>query len=263
MKLAYTNAIKDYGDVEAVEDESTIPGGENLISFDFSTTFSTGNFYAVTEFYINFSQDESGNYPTVGYFGLTGHNATNCNFRVRAFDPVLSEFHDESYAVGDEPRTIMFDFSSIAQSCRRIIFSVTKDTPGQSVTLTHIAAGQVLTVPNGGYASGFKIPWLGRNKVQRAKINYAVGPTALVNTQDANETTLTIRNMPKSYAETTWLDFLDFAFENAFFVRGLDDEYESSYLGFDIKPSIPTAHSNTKELVNVNLKHSTYVGILS
>lgn len=261
MKLAKTNEVPD-GSLLVFTDSSG-ENEDNLVSYDFSSSYTSAGTSSTFRIDLVFNE-VNGSYPIIDYVGIVGHNMSNTNVSISFYDENSVVYSNPSFQTGNEPRAITQEATgATGNQCKQIIIAITKNSPSDKITITHIAAGKLFDVPTGGYQSGYKIPWLGRNTKQRTAMGYAAGPTAMVYMKDANESNLRISNMPLAFAKTDWIEFIDFASRNAFFAIGEDDDLDTSFLGFDIKPTVPSAHNNTNQLVNVSMKHSSYIGILS
>ena len=62
------------------------------------------------------------------------------------------------------------------------------------------------------------------------------------------------------FTEGTWQDFVDFSFEQPFFIKEFQDKPESSYICYDPMPGVKS-HPQTPTLDVITLKFTVYNGL--
>ena len=127
------------------------------------------------------------------------------------------------------------------------------------VTVSFIAAGTHLIIATGEQA-GYKRNWLNRHQVQRTTTNLQVGPVSSLTQKKSLKGVLSLPNETIAIAENSWQTFIDFAFEEPFFIKEVSDKPQSSYICFD--PMFDTnAHSQTRALDILKLKFTVFNGL--
>ena len=96
--------------------------------------------------------------------------------------------------------------------------------------------------------------------MQRTTTNLQVGPVSSLTQKKVLKGTLSLPNEVIAFAEGDWQDFIDFAFEQPFFIKEDENKPQSSYICFD--PSFDTnAHSQTRSLDVLKLKFTAFNGL--
>jgi hypothetical protein len=126
-------------------------------------------------------------------------------------------------------------------------------------TISFIAAGEHLSIITGEQA-GYKRAWLNRHTTQRTTTNLVVGPVAGTRKSKALMGNLLFPNEQAAFAEDEWQTFIDFSFDQPFFIKEQEDKPESTYINFDPKHSI-NAHALTRVLDVIGLKFTAYNGL--
>jgi len=151
----------------------------------------------------------------------------------------------------------MFTFSQQNFTDLKVKFITTPNT--YQMTVSYIAAGQHLTIAT-GVQSGYSRNWLNRHISQRTTSNLQVGPVSTLTQNKTLKGTLTLPNEVVSFAEGAWQTFIDFAFEQPFFIKEVDDKPESTYICFN--PTFDNnAHSKTRALNVLKLKFTLFNGL--
>ncbi|PHS21823.1 MAG: hypothetical protein COA84_14940 [Robiginitomaculum sp.] len=151
----------------------------------------------------------------------------------------------------------MFTFP--AQTFQDLIVKFVTVPNNFQMTVSYIAAGTHLTILTGEQA-GYKRNWLNRHQVQRTTTNLQVGPVSSLTQKKSLKGTLSLPNEVVSFAEGAWQTFIDFAFDEPFFIKEVGSKPESSYICFD--PMFDTnAHSQTRALDMIKLKFTVFNGL--
>ena len=151
----------------------------------------------------------------------------------------------------------MFTFPT--QTFQDLIVRFVTVPNSHQTTVSFIAAGKHLTIPT-GEQSGYKRAWLNRHTTQKTTTNLVVGPVAGTRKSVALMGALSFPNQTAVFAEGVWQDFIDFSFDQPFFIKEQSDKPESTYICFDPKHGI-NAHPETRALDAVSLKFTAYNGL--
>lgn len=195
-----------------------------------------------------------GAHSNISYVAVSGHTAATpapatvqlYNGAILVDSVVISRNHN-----------IMFTFPSQSFSNLIVKFLVTPDN-FQS-TVSYIAAGQHLTLTYGTQA-GYKRNWLTRHTVQRTSTNLQVGPVSTTQRSKAMKGSLRLPNELASFAESNWQDFIDFSYEQPFFLKEVESKPESTYICYDPKFDDAT-HGSTTTLNALTLSFTLFNGL--
>jgi hypothetical protein len=190
----------------------------------------------------------------ISYVAISGHNAANPA-------PATIELYDDTLLIDSvtvkRNNNIMFTFPEQSFTNLKIRF-VTSPATFQT-TVSFIAAGQHLTLLT-GEQSGYKRNWLNRHTTQRTTTNLQVGPVSSLTQSKALKGTLTLPNELAIFSTGEWQDFIDFAFDQPFFIKEVESKPESSYICFDPMPDT-NSHSQTLKLDVLKLIFTVYNGL--
>jgi hypothetical protein len=219
----------------------------NITDPDHSLTYTSGS--AVDDFTISF-----GALNGVSYVAISGQDAA-------AINPATVEVLNSGVLVQQvtisRNHNLVFSFETANFTDLQVKFLATPNTT--PVTVSYIAAGIHLEVPR-GEQSGYSRNWLKRHLTQQTSSNFEVGPTATTQKRKALKGVLSSPNQELTFIESEWQPFIDFTFEQPFFIKEIDDRPESSYLCYngihDTK-----AHSETRLLDNLSLSFTAYNGL--
>jgi hypothetical protein len=195
-----------------------------------------------------------GAHSNISYVAVSGHTAATpapatvqlYNGAILVDSVVISRNHN-----------IMFTFPSQSFSNLIVKFLVTPDN-FQS-TVSYIAAGQHLTLTYGTQA-GYKRNWLNRHTVQRTSTNLQVGPVSTTQRSKAMKGSLRLPNELASFAESNWQTFIDFSYEQPFFLKEVESKPESTYICYDPKFDDAT-HGSTTTLNALTLSFTLFNGL--
>ena len=219
----------------------------NISDPDHSNTYTSGT--STGPFTISFGAQTG-----ISYVAISGHNAV-------AGSDASIEVNDNGTTVEtitiSRNHNLFFSFAVRSFTDLRIIFTVTPNI--QQTTVSYIAAGTYLAIPR-GEQSGYSRQWLKRHTTSRASTNLMVGPTGVIQKKVALKGSLSIPNQTIDFAETFWQNFMDFSYDQPFFIKEDDAKAESSYICYDPKHDIK-AHSDTRLLVNPTMKFTCFNGL--
>lgn len=190
----------------------------------------------------------------ISYVAISGHTAATPQ---QATIELYNDVTLIDSVVLSRNNNVMFTFPSQAFQDLRVKFITAPST--YQMTVSYIAAGQHLTIST-GEQSGYKRSWLNRHLVQSTTTNLQVSPVAAIQKNKSLKATLSLPNQGFQFAENAWQTFIDFAFEQPFFVKEFSSKPQSSYICFD--PSFDTmAHSQTRKLDSIRLKFNVFNGL--
>lgn len=135
------------------------------------------------------------------------------------------------------------------------------NTAGQPVTVSYIAGGDFLEIPNGGEQAGYARNWLGRPIKQRTNARSDSAPTAYLKERMPMKGSLKIPNAAYISTRFFWQDFLDFATDEPFFIREEDTQVSSTILAFSPTLSAPKAHGQTRALDSISINFLAFNGL--
>ena len=258
MKVTTSNVISGVtpvivfgvnGDIEQTPD--------NIVDRDFSTSYtSIDQFTLVTSF------GPTGN---IDYVAVAGTNIASTNggtFQVLNGTTIVA-----TQAVSTNQVVVVTFPEQSFSDLRLLIINHAGDAQPQ---VTYCAAGQTLTIPNGGEIAGYNRQFLTRNIKQRTTLNNIGAPIAAIQKRIALKGTLSLPNMLKSFSENEWQTFLDFAYSDHFFILeqsdnvfdvNLDTPNASAYLCYESINSKATAHGQTRELNNLAISYKVFTGL--
>ena len=245
LSISKTNVL--IGVTPTVTDAGIGETALNISDPDHSLNYTCGT--AVGNFEVDY-----GAQANISYVAISGHNAaTPANATIQIYnDAVLID----SVALVRN-NNVMFTFPEMTFTALKIIF-VTVPNNFQ-MTVSYIAAGQHLSLAT-GEQSGYSRNWLNRHIMQRTTTNLQVGPVSSLTQKKVLKGTLSLPNEVIAFAEGDWQDFIDFAFEQPFFIKEDENKPQSSYICFD--PSFDTnAHSQTRSLDVLKLKFTAFNGL--
>ena len=152
---------------------------------------------------------------------------------------------------------IMFTFTERSFS-EMIIKFVTSQTT-QQVTVSFIAAGKYLNIETGEQA-GYSRAWLLRHTTESVTTNLLSAPVGVTQKNKPLKGSLSLPNELSSFAEVLWQTFIDFSYEQPFFIKEDSTKPQSSYVCFNPKHTIK-AHPQTRLLDAINLGFMAYNGV--
>ena len=227
--------------------------GANISDPDHSLNYTSGT--SSDDFIIS--------YPAVlgiSYAAISGHTAaTPAGATVELWSgaPLGGGTKIDEVAI-TRNNNIMFTFPEQDFTSGLVIIFKTLPTTYQ-MTVSYIAAGKHLTIET-GEQSGYRRNWLNRHVTQRTTTNLQVGPVSSLTQKKSLSGTLTLPNEVAAFAEGAWQTFIDFAFDQPFFIKEISSKPESSYICFD--PTFNTnSHSQTTSLDVLKLKFTVFNGL--
>lgn len=245
LSISTSNVLIDVTPV--IVDSGIGEEAANISDPDHSLNYTCGS--AVSNFSVSYGAQSN-----ISYVGISGHNSsTPASATIQLYDGALLI----DSVVVSRNHNIMFTFPSMSFTDLKVVFITNPVT--YQMTLSFIAAGQHLTILT-GEQSGYKRAWLNRHTTQKTTTNLQVGPVAGTRKSKALQGNLTLPNELAVFAESDWQDFIDFSFEQPFFIKEQIEKPESSYICFN--PMHDTkSHSQTRALDVISLKFTAYNGL--
>lgn len=190
----------------------------------------------------------------ISYVAISGHTATTpAQATIQLYDGAV--LIDSVVLIRNN--NVMFTFSQQNFTDLKVKFITTPNT--YQMTVSYIAAGQHITIAT-GVQSGYSRNWLNRHISQRTTSDLQVGPVSTLTQNKTLKGTLMLPNEVVSFTEGAWQTFIDFAFEQPFFIKEVDDKPESTYICFN--PTFDNnAHSQTRALNVLKLKFTLFNGL--
>jgi hypothetical protein len=247
MALSISTSNVLIGVTPFITDQGIQQTAANISDPDHSVNYTSGS--STNNFTVNY-----GAQANISYVGVSGHNAaTPANATVQLYDGATLI----DVVTIKRNHNIMFTFATMSFTDLKVVFITAPLT--YQTTLSFMAAGQHLTISSGEQA-GYKRPWLNRSTTQKTTTNLTVAPIAGTVKSKPLKGSLSFPNEAALFTEGDWQNFIDFSFEQPFFIKEQVSKPESSYLCFDPSHDIK-AHSQTRELDAIMLKFTAYNGL--
>lgn len=245
LSISSSNVLE--GQTPTIVDPGTGEVADNISDPDHSLNYTCGT--STGHFEVNY-----GAQTAISYVAISGHTAaTPANATIELYDDALLI----DTVTLTRNNNVMFTFAEMSFTELKVRFITVPNN--FQMTVSFIAAGKHITLLTGEQA-GYKRNWLNRHTVQRTTTNLQVGPVSSLTQQKSRKGALTIPNSIVESFRDTWQDFIDFAFDQPFFIKEVSDKPESSYICFD--PAFDTnSHSQTLKLDVLKLKFTVYNGL--
>lgn len=260
MKITSTN---DYGNAfssfAVTADPDATYDVADLITGDFSTSYTSAGVDAA----FTVSKTFSSAFPCE-YVALAGHTfGTTGGTLTVTVNGVLKD--TVVFAAGSNNSVIVSHFESA--SCTSIVLAFTKTAATDRVTISYIAAGELLALGSqNSEPGGYMRPWMTDSVNARSVINSAAAPVAHIRETVTQKMTLSIANVANSITDSqNWLDFIGRVYSSGdFFIKERDgsvlaDDPKSSYLCFDATVAAKS-HADTRKLDDIQIKFSALTG---
>tara|TARA_R110000737_G_scaffold266435_1_gene274034 strand:+ start:738 stop:1484 length:747 start_codon:yes stop_codon:yes gene_type:complete len=195
-----------------------------------------------------------GAHTNISYVAVSGHTAaTPAPATVQLYNGATLV---DSVAISRN-HNIMFTFPS--QSFSNLIVKFLVSPNNFQTTVSYIAAGQHVNLTYGTQA-GYKRNWLNRHTVQRTTTNLQVAPISTTQRNKPLQGSLRLPNELATFAESNWQTFIDFSYEQPFFLKEVESKPESTYICYD--PSFNNStHGSTTTLNSLMLKFTLFNGL--
>ncbi len=245
LSISATNVLIDQ--VPTITDPGEEENPANLSDPDHSVNYTCGSNSA--NFSINY-----GSQNNINYVGISGHNAaTTANATIALYDGLnLIDSVELS-----RNNNVMFTFAS--RNFSQLIIRFLTLPKNYQATVSYIAAGRYIDIPT-GEQSGYKRLWLMRHTQQRTTTNMQSMPVSSLQKPVALKGALSLPNQLRDFTELDYQNFIDFTFEQPYFIKEQSDKPQSSYICFSAKHDL-SAHPQTRLLNAVKLSFNAYNGI--
>ena len=245
ISISTSNVLTDQTPV--ITDAGIGETPSNISDWDHSLNYTCGS--SIADFTVSY-----GAQTNISYVGISGHTAAT-------LAQATIELYNDTTLIGraviSRNHNIMFTFPS--QAFQDLIVKFITVPNSYQTTVSFIAAGQHLTIETGEQA-GYKRAWLNRHTTQRTTTNLVVGPVAGTRKAVSLPGSLSFPNEAAAFAEGAWQTFIDFSFDQPFFIKEQQDKPESTYICSNPKHGI-NAHAQTRQLDVLTLKFTAYNGL--
>ena len=245
LSISKSNVLIDQ--VPTITDAGIGETPANISSPDHSLNYTCGS--STVNFEVSY-----GAQTNISYVGISGHTATTPN---QATIELWNGATKIDQVILKRNNNIMFTFASQAFSNLIVKFITVPVT--YQMTVSYICAGQHLTILTGEQA-GYKRAWLNRHTISKTTTNLQVAPVSTLQKTKALKGSLSFPNELATFAENDWQDFIDFSFEQPFFIKEQQNKPESSYICYDPMHDI-VSHGQTRTLDVIKLKFTAYNGL--
>jgi len=245
LAISTSNVLIDQ--VPVLTDAGTGEIASNISDPDHSLNYTCGT--AIGDF-----QASYGAQTGISYVAISGHTAATP-------DTATIQLYDGAILIDSVVITrnhnIMFTFSEM--SFTDLIVKFITIPNNYQMTVSFIAAGKYIPILT-GQQSGYARNWLNRHTTQRSNSTLEVGPISSTQRAKALKGTLSLPNELAIFTQGTWQTFVDFSFEQPFFIKEFQDKPESSYICYDPKHGFKS-HPQTTTLDQVTLNFTVYNGL--
>ena len=245
LSISTTNALIDA--VPTITDAGAGENPANISDPNHSLNYTCGTSSAVFEV-------SYGARSNISYVGVSGHNAaTLAAATIQVWN--AGALIDTVTIVRNN--NVMFTFPE--QSFSNLIIKFVTSPSTYQTTVSYIAAGKHLDIQTGEQA-GYNRAWLNRHDTIKTTTNLIVAPVSSIRKAMPLKGALSFPNQSAEFTEDEWQMFIDFSFDQPFFVKEQEDKPQSSYICFDPKHSVK-AHQSTRLLNVTKVKFITYTGL--
>jgi hypothetical protein len=222
----------------------------NITEQDFSANYTSIN---QTDLVIEFGNATVINYVAVAGVKVKGNGSGTSSI-------TLSDGTTEvSKVFLSRDNVVVFTFEE--QTFQNLKITLTNATGDRAPTVSYIAAGTYITVPNNGEQSGYARQWLSRKMSNKTTTNGSSAPVAVLRKSTQLSGNLNIPNVTALFSQSSWQSFLDFTESNLFFINEDITKPESSYCCYEMTSAGANAHSSTRALNNLSLKFKVFTGL--
>lgn len=245
LSISTTNVLINV--VPTVTDAGVGEVAANISDPDHSLNYTCGT--AVGDFSVSY-----GAQTNISYVAISGHTAAT---PTQATVQLYNNTTLIDSVVLKRNNNVMFTFA--AQAFQNLIVKFITVPNNYQMTVSYIAAGEYITITT-GEQSGYASNWLNRHTTQRTTTNLKVAPVSSLTQNKSLKGTLSLPNEVIAFAEDAWQTFIDFAFEQPFFIKEVASKPQSTYICFD--PDFDaSAHAQTRSLKVLKLKFTVFNGL--
>ena len=245
LAISTTNVLLNV--VPTITDAGTNEVAANISDPDHSLNYTCGT--AVSDFAVSY-----GAQTNISYVGISGHTAATP-------DQATIELYDDTLLIDtvtiQRNNNLMFTFA--AQDFTDLIVKFITVPNNYQMTVSFIAAGEYLTIAKGQQA-GYARNWLARHTTQRTVSTLEVGPISSTQRSKALSGMLSLPNELAIFTEGVWQTFVDFSYDQPFFIKEFKSKPESTYLCYDPSHGFKS-HPQTQTLDVITLKFTAFNGL--
>ena len=245
LAISTTNVLLNV--VPTITDAGTNEVAANISDPDHSLNYTCGT--TVADFAVSY-----GAQTNISYVGISGHTAATP-------DQATIELYDDTLLIDtvtiQRNNNLMFTFAT--QDFTDLIVKFITVPNNYQMTVSFIAAGEYLTIAKGQQA-GYARNWLKRHTTQRTASTLEVGPISSTQRSKALSGMLSLPNELAIFTEGTWQAFVDFSYDQPFFIKEFKSKPESTYLCYDPLHDFKS-HSQTQTLDVIILKFTAFNGL--
>ena len=245
LAISTSNVLIDV--VPTLTDAGTGEVAANISDPDHSLNYTCGT--AIGDFQASYGAQNN-----ISYVAISGHTAaTPATATIELYDNVTLI---DTVTI-TRNNNIMFTFPEMNFTDLIVKFITVPNN--YQMTVSFIVAGKYLAIETGQQA-GYARNWLNRHVTQRSNSTLEVGPISSTQRAKALKGMLSLPNELAIFTEGTWQEFIDFSFEQPFFIKEFQDKPESSYICYDPIPGVKS-HPQTPTLDVITLKFTVYNGL--
>ena len=245
LAISTTNVLLNV--VPTITDAGTNEVAANISDPDHSLNYTCGT--TVADFAVSY-----GAQANISYVGISGHTAATP-------DQATIELYDDTLLIDtvtiQRNNNLMFTFA--AQDFTDLIIKFITVPNNYQMTVSFIAAGEYLTIAKGQQA-GYARNWLTRHTTQRTASTLEVGPISSTQRSKALSGMLSLPNELAIFTEGVWQTFVDFSYDQPFFIKEFKSKPESTYLCYDPSHGFKS-HPQTQTLDVITLKFTAFNGL--
>ena len=245
LSISTTNVLLNV--VPTITDPGTNEVAANISDPDHSLNYTCGT--AVSDFSVNY-----GAQTNIGYVAISGHTAATPT------QATIELYNDTTLidsVVLQRNNNVMFTFAP--QAFQNLIIKFVTVPNNYQMTVSFIAGGEYLTIAKGQQA-GYARNWLTRHTTQRTASTLEVGPISSTQRSKALSGMLSLPNELAIFTEGVWQTFVDFSYEQPFFIKEFKSKPESTYLCYDPSHGFKS-HPQTQTLDVITLKFTAFNGL--
>ena len=245
LSISTTNVLLNV--IPTITDPGTNEVAANISDPDHSLNYTCGT--AVADFSVSY-----GAQTNIGYVAISGHTAATPT------QATIELYNDTTLidsVVIQRNNNVMFTFAP--QAFQNLIVKFITVPNNYQMTVSFIAAGEYLTIAKGQQA-GYARNWLTRHTTQRTASTLEVGPISSTQRSKALSGTLSLPNELAIFTEGVWQTFVDFSYEQPFFIKEFKSKPESTYLCYDPSHGFKS-HPQTQTLDVITLKFTAFNGL--
>ena len=248
MLITTSNLLKGVTPVVSIGASSDLPA--NVTNQDFSLNY-TGSSSSTLVF--DFGVITSANYVAVAGILIKGNGSGD------SYVQVLDNGVSIDISTTKRDHCVMINFAS--RSFTNLQVKLFNATNNQAPTLSYVAAGEAITIPNGGEIGGYDRQWARRNIKSRTTTNNLGAPIGSLKKRFPAKGSLSLPNMVRQFSGDTWQNFLDFGVEELFFINEDEEKPNLTYVCYDLESSKTIAHNQTRALNNLSIKFKVFNGL--